>query len=73
MTNMAGNYTQISSSRKVARDFWEAITQIFTTTIQQKRSGTGGVTNIQRETNAGILPVLVFINYIKKLKVGKIL
>ena len=64
-------YSQVAQApaRRAAKELWEAVTEIYTASTQQKRTGSGATNTLQRESNKGILPTQAFLELIKKLQV----
>ncbi|XP_013381421.1 integrator complex subunit 8 [Lingula anatina] len=58
----------MKESRKAAREVWEAVLQIFTTTEQQKRSSSGAPSSMKRESNLGLISRAHFVQFIQRIK-----
>ncbi|XP_023932902.1 integrator complex subunit 8 [Lingula anatina] len=58
----------MKESRKAAREVWEVILQIFTTTEQQKRSSSGAPSSMKRESNLGLISRAHFVQFIQRIK-----
>ncbi|CAI9737955.1 Hypothetical predicted protein [Octopus vulgaris] len=61
------------TARKPARDFWEAVGNIFSDNLSQKRSITGRETMIHRNNSLAVMSKESFCQFIKKIKEPTIL
>ncbi|XP_014662496.1 PREDICTED: integrator complex subunit 8-like [Priapulus caudatus] len=62
-----------TNSRNLARDVWNAVMGVFSVSSQQKRTSSGMVSNIHRDSFQMLLPRSEFIEFTCKIKVDIVL